>query len=370
MRLSQLADKYIDVDLLQGQRSQNDPNRLTNMLHRPHHDHTSSNPKATFNSSRPPMPIPQLAQSSSSNKYESIDSPLSAKDLVSPAYSTVDEGHVGFIHPDAEKPGFGKRFVDGNYKIPTNRQLSKIPMAQYESSELLGDNDLLDENKNNFSLISDPENSSYPRDANDGYLSVTESTKRKQSPINMYVSPNRVSSKSVDKQYQKPAPRSRTNFTTTSMPSLLDDETSKNLKNPPPKPSRKKDLSAGAKPSLDVSPSRHIATDQYQAPRPSAPNIFVKSAYTSTDDIDSLRTRLQKIHDQALLDAESDSRLSLPASETILYASPRSSAASSVASLTGQPPQDFYATPRPSLPQIFPGESNRLMADNAWTTQL
>ena len=320
--------------------------------------------------------MPPPVQNKLSNKYEVIDSPLTERDLVTPAYATVDENMHRVFQPRFENtasctdPTPSSSLSECNYSIPTKHGAGGLSVAQYSSSELISVPETLEENVHNSSISDGSEKSTSSNFKEDchGYLSVLDSEKHKQGSSGKYVAPNQLSIENPGKHFQQPVPRSKISFTTTSMPSLLDDEKSGSLKDPPPKPPRK-GRSSGAGRFQESFSSRPFTSNQYQSPRPSAPEIFVKSAYTSTDDIDRIRLRLQRLHDDAMGNAESDTKLSLP-DESLLYASPRSSPASSITSLPGQQTQGYYATPRPSLPHLFPEEMKPFVAnDNVGTPQ-
>ena len=335
---------------------------------------TYPNPRNTFNATRPPMPIPPMPVDNvkSANKYESIDSPLTEKDLVQPAYCTVDEETGNLVLPPSEEPSSSHtNFSVGQYGNPKNKAplLTIAPLSVYASSEYLDDNDQSEVTQVDAAIphyATVDSSKSYAKRENDGYLSTEAAEKTiAQTSQGHYVVPNELSSNNLEKHFQKPVPRPAINVATTSLPTLLDNNRGGSVNGPPPKPIRRKQLSStGVKRIRDRSPSNSV--ERYQSPRPSAPDIFVQGAYQSTEDIDRVRIRLQMISAQHsnLSDTDSEGKLSQLRAESNFYDSPRSSPATSLTSLTGQQPKDFYATPRPSLPQVNPDEIKRLVAEN------
>ena len=362
IRLSQLADKYIDVELPE-QTSRpllkQGPDRSNNFRYLSDSNQAVTDSRATFNHTRPPLPLPQLT--ANSNKYESIKTHLNEKDMVAPAYCSLEEERENLFSPLSDAASTQGSLPIGEYGFS---QRSKITHNKYIETRVSSDTfDISDANDEN-----DKEQNSkllpQPNIGKDGYLSLLSavSEENRKSMQNLYVSPNKVTNENIENHFNKPEPKpgkELENSTSVNLVTLKKKSTSsivsKFNKLAEENNVKHEDKLMETIPDHDFQPHLQISEHRrYKAPRPSAPEIFVKSAYTSSEDVENIRKRLEKIvtDGQQVKSTQSETKLSTFEVGLNHYDSPASSSKNSlIDSQSG-----YYDTPRPSLAQIFPIE--------------
>ncbi|CAK8683197.1 unnamed protein product [Clavelina lepadiformis] len=351
-RLSQLAGNYIGfVPTHIGKKDNNEGRRYPKQQVDMHHD-------------RPPIPPPPFVKSSghtTENKYESIDRHLTAEDLISPAYETINQKQTDT--PETLKP-----------------QNKPMEVAVYVSSDDL-QQDRFENNPPTFTASMDmdqpmpsekyhKESNMEPRTDRDGYLALTSCNNlhRPETPNKGYVAVNSASKEDIKRHFQKIMPGVKN---TTSMPNLANKGKIPEKRFPCNLEQNRTYANANLKMKNDAMKglnnvsSNGALSSKYKHPRPSAPDIFIPCAYSSGEDISLMRKRLEEIAAKALQANEeeiSESGHSSPCTnypnEQYMYDSPRPSFDSSRDSFLER---GFYDTPRPSLPAIFPVDLDHIV---------
>lgn len=306
-----------------------------------------------------------------SDGYEPINLDPSEKNRVVLPDLHINEVPIGDYQPvDLQTPkkgpgnslnfkstgdGYEPIFLDSMEKSPHNCKIVVTP--DNDHSDSLQKSAFLSVSSDGY-LSSDSLDSIEPRDKYKRSQSLIANASKQpflSSGESVYIDPNYTSTENLSKHFIKPIPKPGISSSITSLPDLYGESPNPSpIKKPKPQPVRRRAKSPLAVVEHETSAS--ISTPQsekkikntesrYNVPRPSAPAIFIQSAYSTNEDLKQIQAHLQMIavgNSPNISPAESLDKMFVPKrGSMMLYDPPRIS-----------PPNSLTASPESSIESL------------------